>query len=272
MTTPSVFVIQSDNRTNLNYLNNTRTINETACATLNYKYIFIDMNVIIKKYKIHHSWDKYVGMIGKIYLIYDFLINNNHDIIIFLDSDAWIQELNYLEQLINNLYNNNKNGCFSRDPYFNKATFINSGSFIIKNNDYIKQMYTQLIKTYELFKKNNSTNACLNPTDKYDDFKKVYGDQYFISDYVDKNKLDFMIFKPNILNTPSGIILRHNWWKHISLFNDTNDILNNKIIFKKDFFNIESYFDTEEYPNTSNQTAENSYCYPIETAQKYGLV
>ena len=129
MNTPRVIVIQSDNRTNLNYLTNTRTINERACDILNYKYIFVDMNIIIQKYKIQRSYDKYVGMIGKIYLIYDFLIKNNHDIIIFLDSDAWIQELNYLEKLINNLYNNNKNGCFSRDPYFNKATFINSGSF-----------------------------------------------------------------------------------------------------------------------------------------------
>jgi hypothetical protein len=58
-----------------------------------------------------------------------------------LDSDAWIQNGYWLNDIINNLINNyEKHGCFSRDPYIKINTFINSGSFIIKNNDFIKEL------------------------------------------------------------------------------------------------------------------------------------
>jgi hypothetical protein len=51
-------------------------------------------------------------------------------------------------------------------------------------------------------------------------------DQYYISNFVLKNKDDFIIFVPEVLNTPFGKILRHNWCKKSKkLFDDLNNII-----------------------------------------------
>jgi hypothetical protein len=50
-------------------------------------------------------------------------------------------------------------------------------------------------------------------------------DQYYFSDFIFKNKEKFFIFKPEVLNTPDGIILRHNWFKNEQMQKDIFDIL-----------------------------------------------
>ena len=249
-------------------------INQTACKSLNYNYQFINILDIIHKYNINHTWDKMNYMISKIYLLFDFMDTCKTDFIVFLDSDAWIQEKYYLHNLINKLYISNLNGAFSRDPYVKDATFINSGSFILKVNDYNKNMYKNIINEYQLANKTNylnDVNLILDKNDTNDNFKKVFGDQYFISYYVFNNKKDFFIFKPTVLNTPDGVILRHHWWKHIKLYSDANDILKDDYIFKRDTFNFDENLDNEQYPSYAEQNAINMYCTPIETANKYGL-
>jgi hypothetical protein len=151
------------------------------------------------------------------------LKNTNYDILVFLDSDAWIQNGFWLKNIIDNLNVNNKQGCFSRDPYVKKNTFINSGSFVIKVNSFTKKMYQDIIEH-------------LNVNNKYHNIWPF--DQYYISEYVFNNKEDFMIFIPNILNTPIGKILRHNWVKNKKMYDDLNhlcslkneDLYNNKIL------------------------------------------
>jgi hypothetical protein len=214
-------------------------------------------------------------IIAKIYLLFDFLQTCQTDFIIFLDSDAWIQEKYYLHDLINKLNNSNFNGAFSRDPYVKQATFINSGSFILKVNDYVKNMYKNITHEYQLANNvnySNNENFILDKNDTNDHHKKVFGDQYFISYYAFINKQNFLIFKPTVLNTPDGIILRHHWWKHIKLYSDANDILKDDYIFKNDIFNFDEYLDNEQYPSYAEQNAINMYCSPIETSQKYGFI
>ena len=44
-----------------------------------------------------------------------------------------------------------------------------------------------------------------------------------------KNKNDFLIFAPNILNTPWGEIIRHNWSKNDDMHRDLDHLITNEI-------------------------------------------
>ena len=225
-----VCVLQADNRPSLNYLLKTQEINKKYCDILQYEYLFLELDN--NKYGNIHPATK------KIQIVNDFLQNTNYGILVFLDSDAWIQNGYWLNNIINNLINNEeKQGCFSRDPYVAKNTFINSGSFIIKNNDFTKKMYNTII------------SDLVNNHDYHNNWPY---DQYYISNYIFENKDSFNIFVPDILNTPIGKILRHNWLKNQTMYNDLdkllNDINNNLCISDSNL--VESdYYDKEEFPN-----------------------
>ena len=233
-----VSVLQTDNRPSLNYLLETQKVNKKFCDILGYDYLFLELDN--NKYGDIHPATK------KIHVVNDFLLNTNCDILVFLDSDAWIQNGYWLNDIINNLINNHeKQGCFSRDPYIKKNTFINSGSFIIKNNDFTKQMYTMLIS--DLY----NNNSCHN--------KWPY-DQYYISKYVFENKENFTIFIPDIMNTPIGKVLRHNWCKNKKMYDDLRILysdINNDVCFGKTCFIEKDYYDEKCFPNS----IENGYEY-----------
>jgi hypothetical protein len=233
-----VCVLQSDNRPSLNYLLKTQEVNKQFCNILGYDYLFLKLDN--NKYGDIHPATK------KIHLVNDFLLNTKYSILVFLDSDAWIQNGYWLNDIIDNLINNDeKQGCFSRDPYVKKNTFINSGSFIIKNNDFTKQMYNIIIK--DLYNNNNYHN------------KWPY-DQYYISKYIFENKENFTIFIPDILNTPLGNVLRHNWCKNQKMYDDLNEIIalkNEDIRIAKTSFIEKDYYDEKNFPNI----IENGYEY-----------
>lgn len=70
-----------------------------------------------------------------------------------------------MNDIIHNLINNEeKQGCFSRDPYVKKNTFINRGSFILKINKFTKDFYNELIMNLENDIK-NVKNCVMNKTD-----------------------------------------------------------------------------------------------------------
>ena len=105
---------------------------------MNYEYLYLHM--LDNIYSSFHSATK------KIIIVSDFLHNTDYDILVFLDTDAWIENQYWLNDIIMNLINTSeKYGCFSRDPYLSHNTFVNSGSFILKNNGYTKQMYNMLL-------------------------------------------------------------------------------------------------------------------------------
>lgn len=233
-----VCVLQSDNRPSLNYLLKTKEVNKKFCDILGYDYVFIALDN--NKYGNIHPATK------KIHIVNDFLMNTECDILVFLDSDAWIQNGYWLNDIINNLINNSeKQGCFSRDPYVKKNTFVNSGSFIVKNNDFTKQMYNILIKD-------------LHNDNHY--HKRWPYDQYYISKYIFENKEQFKIFIPDILNTPCGKVLRHNWLKNATMYDDLRILyssINTDVCHGKTSFNEKEYYDKKEFPNIM----ENGYEY-----------
>ena len=236
-----VCVLQTDNRPSLDYLLKTQKVNKQCCDILEYDYLFLEFDN--SKYGNMHPATK------KIHIINDFLQHTNDDVLVFLDSDAWIQNSYWLNQIINNLINNEqKQGCFSRDPYLNYNTFINSGSFIIKINDFTKQMYKHIIhKLYTIVDYHNNWPF----------------DQYYISKYIFENKQHFVIFIPDILNTPIGKVLRHNWCKNQKMYDDLDTIIykntlkDEDIYIDKSIFIETSYYDDNNFPNIS----DNGYKY-----------
>jgi hypothetical protein len=250
---PNITILQADDRTNLEYILLTQQVNKKICDHFGYKYLFITIDK--NKYTEVHPATK------KIYIVNDFLndvSNHKHtkdDILVFLDSDAWVQNGFWLDEIIKQLQNNvEKQGCFSRDPYSKKNTFINSGSFILKINDYTRKMYSEIINSLE----NDETNS---------HYKNSWPwDQFYISDYVFKHKEDFYTFIPDILNTPLGKVLRHNWYKNKRMYDDLHHLIANNVIeidkmyfchINKTGLDLKKYIDAEVFPNTD----ENAYKY-----------
>lgn len=229
-----VCVLQTDNRPTLNYLLKTQEINKKFCNIFRFNYLFIELNNA--KYGNLHPATK------KIYIVNEFLQNTKCDLLVFLDSDAWIQDGLWLSTVIKNLMDSpTKQGAFSRDPYLKNNTYINSGSFVLKVNDLTRQMYSMVIRHLQ----NNREYH-----------NKWPFDQYYISDFVFRNKDNFVIFVPDVLNTPQGKVLRHNWGKDKKMYTDLAE-LNHRIntntwMPATPFLEIE-YHCTQEFPNPNEE-------------------
>lgn len=204
-----ICVFQCDNRNlsnnKLHLLN--KEVNELQSEKLNINYHF-------------EKFSSETPFVDKIKVLYNFMILHKNDIkiIIFLDSlDAYIYNSEKLLELLQTFEDSDANGVFSRDPnkeevmvYGEKykksiekeQTFVNSGSFIIKNNEYVRNMYTELLKEVKL----NNKYVSVWPYD-----------QYYISKYVARHKKNFCILKFDEINSPDGKIIRHNWWKNNDL-------------------------------------------------------
>jgi hypothetical protein len=226
-----VCVLQTYNRPELNDLLKTQEVNKKFCDILEYDYLFLEIDN--NKYGNLHPSTK------KIHIVNDFLQNEKYDILVFLDSDAWIQNGYWLNDIINNLVNDKqKQGCFSRDPYVEKNTYINSGSFIVKINDFTKQIYKNIIN--DLY-----SNPYYHNSWPFD--------QYYISKCIFENKESFVIFVPDILNTPIGKVLRHNWLKNQQMYDDLDELIrvqDEDIYSFKTFFLETDYYCKINFPNT----------------------
>jgi hypothetical protein len=231
-----VCVIQTDNRPTLDYLLLSKEVNMRKCNKLGYNYLFIEMNDKI--------YDFAIKQYAKLYIVRDFLNNSNCDVLVFLDSDAWIQNALFLSEIIKILAKDaTKNGCFSRDPYDKLNTFINSGSFIIKNNAYVKNMYNELIRIFESDLTNNYNDTALLRNEN-----GGWCDQFYISNYVFKKKDDFNIFVPDILNCPTGKAIRHNWFKDERMYDDLNALLKDDETSNEQTTILTEDYDTDIFP------------------------
>ena len=213
----SVCIIQADNREPESfYLKKTMIVNKRAAERLNFDYEFIKFE----------NDDNIDPRAMKIKIINNLLKNIKYKIIIFIDSDAWIHDVINLNNIINYFIDSNKHGSYSRDPLPFDAekepnfsfdinhnhTYINSGVFMLIVNDFTKNMYNYL------------ENELIEHPRKVRPF-----DQYYISNFVYKNKNNFLIFESNVLNTPNGEVIRHNWWKNNDMHNDLDYLIQNDI-------------------------------------------
>ena len=174
--------------------------NRRVCETMGWRYEFREM-------KAEYYADSHPA-VGKIFMVRDFIKDElegakgtegdkGAKILVFLDTDAWIQNPERLQRLATDICQAGKMGAFSRDPYIKKNTYINSGSFVLRLES-ATQMYDDLVRAVEA-----------NPAHK----NEWPWDQIYVSEYVWQNREQFFVFKPDVLNTAFGKILRHNWHK-----------------------------------------------------------
>ena len=226
-----ICILQTDDRTNLNYLKLSMAVNKIACEKLSnefdisYKFILNTTDEV----NVH-------GATRKILTLLNFMNSNKDiDIIIFLDTDAWVQDKNNLSQLLYHLDGNlDIHGMFSRDPYYDINTYINSGSFIIRNNSFTRGLWAEM-KEYML-----SDNRFHN--------EWPY-DQWYISEIIYRNRNNFLIFNPEVLNTPNGSTLRHNWYKNQRLYTDIDNLIKSNCDGEIKRLDIKALLDTEPFPN-----------------------
>lgn len=226
-TFPKITLYQADNRLTLDLLIATQKVNKKMCEKYGMKYKFIELRK-----------DQYTNvsnfMTKKIYLIYDLLLETNDDMIMFLDSDAYVYNGKWLKDIIENIASNDDiHGCYSRDPYIEKKlTYINSGVFILKVNEFTKNMYKKIIERLE----------------SYDKYHNIFPhDQFYISEQVYENRSKFYIFNPKVINTPNGIVVKHNWKKDKRLFDDCEKISKNEIEDVNTVFDIKKYLDRKYF-------------------------
>ena len=92
-----VCILQTDNRPSLEYLLKTQKVNKQVCDILEYDYLFLEID--------NNKYGNIYSATKKIHIVNDFLQNTNYDVLVFLDSDAWIQNEYWLNQIINNSLN-----------------------------------------------------------------------------------------------------------------------------------------------------------------------
>ena len=185
-------------------------------------------NELIKKvneiFSAHYEYEFILIPENTIYVVRDFLEKATHDIVVFLDT-AWIQNGAWLDYIITQLIKSKKQGCFSREPYEARNTYINSDSFILKINNYTLSMYKTIIEK---------------------------GQSHYMSEYVFNHKEHFNIFVPTILNTYIGSVLRHNSQAdHDNIIKIIQYTREERVTedLKAYPFRLTDYLDSEPFPN-----------------------
>ena len=271
-----VLIVQCDTRLELDFLGLSKKANRQKCNYLNEFYLKIkrETHKYQYEYRFYHMCDSENENNGQHNVEYDdwnryyaktfvdltnnnpasakvFFINNllktfetKVKFIVFIDSDAWIQNPVHLHTIVQHLNATpHLHGAYSRDPYLIKNTFINSGVFILKVNEFTRQMYKEIVADYKAHPESHTSWPY---------------DQLAVSNAVHKYRDFFLIFKPDVLNTPNGKVLRHNWWKNLKMFQDLYDNLNTNIPFIiPEELNIAGELDNAEYPNTTDDTSYN---------------
>jgi hypothetical protein len=255
---PNIYVFQTDNRGMspdypFEFIPQSIRGNQKVCEAMGWNYLFREMNP--EFYRDNHP------AVGKIHMVHQWLQEQyavlwkegrvdfeTPTFLVFLDTDAWIRDVSRLRQLLNDMGGNGKyggkRGAFSRDPYIRKNTYVNSGSFILRVDASVMKMYEELVEKIE----------------KDPRFLREWPwDQVYVSEYVWEHRDEFLIFKPDVLNSGHGKILRHNWHKTSRKIRDDLYFLCNYPVEVRDDAEgvVESELDDGEFPNL----AETGYDY-----------
>jgi hypothetical protein len=231
-----VIVVQCDTR-NEDFIKLSKNVNKLACSSMNYEYKFIDINM--NKYKDIHP------ATAKIYVVDELIKHYSKDtILIFLDSDAWIKDVKAVDSIVKEIERGDKIGCFERDVYNKNNTYINSGVYIIKLNDDMRSIFTNI----------------KNDIDKNPEHKTNWPfDQYYISKYIFNNKDKFIICKPNTMNTPKGKIIVHDWTKNNEYMKMSMNIILKNGFQVNNNFKISDYIDSHTFPNEIDEETFEEY-------------
>ena len=236
-----VYVYQTDNRGMspdypFEFIPQSIRGNQKVCEVMGWNYVFREMKP--EFYTDNHP------AIGKIHMVREFLLEKREELgedvfLVFLDTDAWVQNASRLRALLKDMCRDDhkaKRGAYSRDPYIRKNTYINSGSFILRMDERAMEMYEEL-------------TGKLQTDQRY--LREWPWDQVYVSSYIWEHRADFLIFKPDVLNSGYGKILRHNWHKTSRKIRDDLYYL---CMYPVDVNDLEigldaAELDVEEFPN-----------------------
>jgi len=243
----SVYILQYDNREvsdvnypprQLWYFYHTHKINKYIAEDMGHKYEFHNY-----KYDFHGH-----GANEKIFFIDQFLNRQDaeeNELIVFLDCDAWIFNPNALNSLLIHIKENDILGAYSRDNYHKMSSYVNTGGFILKNNESSRGIYKNILRELK--------------SDSSHHFEWAY-DQFYISNEIYKNKSKFLIFEPQILNTPKGEIIRHDWnkdeWTSFTLKSQLNNLTE---ISNRCDFDFNSKICKFPYPHIIDRNAQSMF-------------
>lgn len=184
----------------LTNLMNTLQINKKS----NWSYEYLCVDGIIDR---HPSWIKSREILKK----KD--VWNIYDVVIIMDTDAWIRDIYEFEEWIQ-YFMKQKDKCFmfSGEPYGNKTfsllnmeQYINGGLMIYKPGCDI--VFESIQKLYDIPEKESSLTI----------YKKEWSYEQICLSYLLENDIIFrqslIVIPCHKFNTPCGTIVAHCWWK-----------------------------------------------------------
>jgi len=147
---PTILVLQIEDRTNDEFLNNNMQVNKIICQDNNMQYKFM--------YKSEENIPPYWGKVFEIDNILTNPNNSNIDYVFWIDSDAFF--LNFNKSKLDNFLNSysNYSVIITKDPPPWTANF-NAGSFIVKNDKYGREIvsyWKTLYNPSNWWKENNA--------------------------------------------------------------------------------------------------------------------
>jgi hypothetical protein len=189
-TAPRVLLYQCDDREPVGFIALTCAVNAQHASAMRWGYRFDRMvtekGYDSKSYKIFQTRT----MLREAHGAYDFVV--------FMDTDAWVESAPTLRWMVDTLAQD-RQGVFSRDPYVRGNTFVNSGSFVLRVNEYTLRMYDRL------------AGAMARRARRRKSYR--WHDQELVSRFVHTHRNDFDVYEPDVVNTPVGKVIRHSWIK-----------------------------------------------------------
>lgn len=208
-----ILIISYDNRKDLEYLKLHNKNIETYCdkwKNINYKFY--------DKSERNNYW-------SKMYLVYENLLTNNYDYVMWLDTDTMIvnQEID-LKKILNLYLSDIFIG--TDDGYLLSDNFLNAGIFVIKNSPIGIKFIEDCISYYETSNCNNKNNSDLNGIYSYTCYEQGTINNLINNKYFNNTTILPKTILHNTLYCDNKTFLLHNFKDRYEIINDQKSIIN----------------------------------------------
>jgi len=204
---PNHIISINDGLTNgWDYLGLSYLLNQIAARTLGFRHEWLGGNPEL--YGRHPVW-------SKIALLNIALPRITENIVILMDSDAWIRDAEEFGRLVSEFSASDDLFLFSLDPDRPGNTLVNSGVVLIRNVPEARRFFQRVWSI----------------PDEEKEYSHLKTESFF-----DQGVIEVLLWREDFyrrcsirpmktLNTPGGTIVRHCWWKAYSLAMMVDEIL-----------------------------------------------
>lgn len=167
-------------------------INRMQCQKLHWRYHLCQSEPAADRFR---TWIKVTAILEQ-------LLKAPEQIIVFIDSDAWIRDTEAFSEMIEEFVNSKNIFLFGRDPPVHLNTRINTGCILMKNNDEVLKFWKLV---WDL--PNNRSHLA-----KY--LQDSFHEQSIVDILIEEGYSEVVQIAPiGLINSPCGTIVRHCWWK-----------------------------------------------------------